>query len=242
MKRGITISIIIALILLPIVSTLLVCLLFEISDISSYVGGLFSYFGTIVLGIVAFIQNDKLHKMERVSKKSKILFTGEFFYSEHKPNSQFVANSEMYPSNYYLLSDNQSFKGEKFIDIIFPINSIGYELNDINLNYVKINEDDSDNKIEIYKNGKVKTELVYSVKNKSYQIELVIMCAELESIKSKIKQNDFILSINYTLTSSADVKSTYNTKLNFGDFLSNTQNNNIFEVDNISYMEENTND
>ena len=242
MKKGITIGIIIALILLPIVSTLLVCLLFEISDVSSYVGGLFSYFGTIVLGIVAFLQNDKLHKMERVSKKSKISFSGTFFYAEDTPSSQFVANSEKYASNYYLLSDNQSFKAEKFIDIILPINSIGYELNDIQLNHVKINEDDEPNKIEIYKNQKVKTELVYSVKNKSYQIELVIMCAELESIKSKIRQNNFILSINYTLTSSADVKSTYNTKLNFGDFLSNKNNTNVFEIDNISYMEENTND
>ena len=242
MKKWIKVTLIATLIILPIVSSLWLWFVYEINDISSYIGGLLSYFGTIVLGIVAFIQNDKLHKMERVSKKSKILFPGSFLYFEDVPNKQFVANSELYASNYYLLSDNQGFKGEKFIDIVLPINSIGYELNSIILNKVEINEDDEENKIKVFKNEKVKTELVYSVKNKSFQIELVMICAELENLKEKIRQNNFILTLNYTLVSSADVKSTYNTKLNFGDFLSSMPNNSGFEIDNISYMEENTND
>lgn len=237
MKTTIKYILVIALLLIfPLLMLKLESCLYPYSSNEPFTGDILTYVGTAFLGFLAFYQNDKLHKLEQTNKKSKILFYGTVEYSEHKLESGFVQHSENFACNYHLFSDNNDFKGEKFIHLVFPIDSTGFDLNEIIINKAVINENEP-TEICLYKNKLVETELVYSVKNDGYQIELVFICAQLNTIKNLINENNFILTLNYDLISSANVKSTYNTKLNFESIKLDSTTSKWYNLDNISYME-----
>lgn len=236
MKKFLKILFISSFILLPIIAIILAIFVFKLTDIGSFTGGIITYIGTVLLGFVSLRQNTRLHKLERVSKRTRIQFDGTFTYNVLNTDPNFVHNSEQVPSNYFVLSDNKDYKGEKMIVMKLPFKIDGYGLKYIEMDYVKINADQH-NEQELFINKNVFTEVVYSVKDKTYQIELAIIVAELKKIRQLIKANDFILSLYYMVASSADVKTVHIAKLNLGNFLQDKTENNTYNMNTISYWE-----
>ena len=109
MKRFLNILFIISLILVPIIAIVL-AFVFKLSDTGSFIGGIVTYIGTVILGFVSLRQNNRLHKLERSSKKTRIQFDGTLTYKVSSVADNFVENSEQAPSNYFLISDNKDFK------------------------------------------------------------------------------------------------------------------------------------
>ncbi len=237
MKKILNILLITSLILVPIVAIVL-AFVFKLSDIGSFIGGIVTYIGTVILGFVSLRQNTRLHKLERSSKKTRIQFDGTLTYKVSSVADDFVENSEQAPSNYFLISDNKDFKGENLITLRFPFKVDGYSLKYTILDYVRINEEEQ-NEQEFFVNRNVRTEVVYSVKDKTFQLELAFIAAEFKKVQQLIKSNDFIISLYYQLISSADVKTLFVTKLNLGNFLESPLGNDKYEMDNISYWENN---
>lgn len=234
--KKIRIILAIILILIPIVSTLIVWFAVKNLDWGAYIGAMLAYVGTATLGFVAYTQNDRLHKLERISKKSKIWFNGEFKYEEIKVEDEFIKKSKQTPTNYYLASDNENFKGEKMIYLTLPIKIEGYGLKYIEMHRVVVNEEE-DNQIDLKLNEEVVTDLVYSVANKSHQIEICIICAELQKIKDLVNADDFILTLYYDTISCADVRTAYAAKLNVGNFNLTIKENGFYDMNNICYWE-----
>ena len=214
----------------PIVATVIVFTCFQMEDIGSYIGGLLAYIGTVVLGIVAFLQNEKLHRLEETSKRSQVFFSGNFEVQEMDCDPKFIENSQKSSCNYFVFADNENFQAKKLLHLVFPFDAKGYDLEEISLKELIINED-SENSFKLIKNKAVKTELVYSVEKKSYQLEIAVLTSRISDWKRLIKSNDFIISLKYELMSSVKVKSAFSAKLNFF----NNENFESGRVDNISY-------
>lgn len=238
MKRFLNILLIVGLTIVPIVAILLSIFVFNLTDIGSFVGGIVSYIGTVILGVVSLSQNIRLHKLERSSKKTRIQFDGTLTYKVSSVADDFVENSIQAPSNYFLISDNKDFKGENLITLRFPFKIDGYSLKYAILDGVIVNEEEH-NEQQLFINKNVRTEVVYSVKDKTFQIELAIIAAEFKKIQQLIKSNDFIISLYYKLISSADVTTLFITKFNLGNFLESQIGEDKYEMDNISYWEDN---
>lgn len=237
MKRFLSILLIVGLTIVPIVAILLSIFVFDVTDIGSFVGGIVSYIGTVILGVVSLSQNIRLHKLERSSKKTRIQFDGTLTYKVSSVADDFVENSIQAPSNYFLISDNKDFKGENLITLRFPFKVDGYSLKYAILDGVIVNEEEH-NEQQLFINKNVRTEVVYSVKDKTFQIELAIIAAEFKKIQQLIKSNDFIISLYYKLISSADVTTLFITKFNLGNFLESQIGEDKYEMDNISYWED----
>ncbi|MBR4419178.1 MAG: hypothetical protein IKT33_04205 [Clostridia bacterium] len=150
----------------------------------------------------------------------------------------FVKNSIQSPSNYFLISDNKDFKGENLITLKFPFKIDGYSLKYAILDGVIVNEEEH-NEQQLFINKNVRTEVVYSVKDKTFQIELAIIATEFKKIQQLIKSNDFIISLYYKLISSADVTNLFITKFNLCNFLESQIGDDKYEMDNISCWEGN---
>lgn len=238
MRRFLNILLILGLTIVPIVAILLSLFVFNVTDIGSFVGGIVSYIGTVILGVVSLSQNIRLHKLERSSKKTRIQFDGTLTYKVSNVADDFVENSIQAPSNYFLISDNKDFKGENLITLRFPFKIDGYSLKYAILDGVIVNEEEY-NEQQLFINNNVRTEVVYSVKDKTFQIELAIIAAEFKKIQQLIKSNDFIISLYYKLISSADVATLFITKFNLGNFLASQIGEDKYEMDNISYWEDN---
>ena len=236
MKKKSRIILFCSLMAIPLIAIVLVFFVFGVEDISSLVGDFITYFGTVLLGFVALYQNTRLHKLERVAKRTRIQFDGTFTYKVIDADEDFVYNSEQAPSNYFVLSDNKDFKGEKMVIMKFPFKIEGHGLKYIQLDCVKINADQY-NKQKLFVNKKVFTEVVYSVKEQTWQIEIAIIVAELRKIKQFIEDDEFIISLYYMVLSSADVKTFHVAKLNLGNFLKSKLENNRYEMNTISYWE-----
>lgn len=238
MKRFLNILLIVALIIVPIIAILLSIFAFNVTDIGSFIGGIVSYIGTVILGAVSLSQNIRLHKLERSSKKTRIQFDGTLTYKVSSVADDFVENSIQAPSNYFLISDNKDFKGENLITLRFPFKIDGYSLKYAILDGVIVNEEEH-NEQQLFINRDVRTEVVYSVKDKTFQIELAIIAAEFKKIQQLIKSNDLIISLYYKLISSADVMTLFITKFNLGNFLESQIGEDKYEMNNISYWEDN---